>query len=158
MIDDFLDKFGGSKDPSYSFYGGEVELFYNDARHFYYILKDGEQVIQDGVTNAVHIIDKSEMLIPWAAKMTIEKLLRTVPTRDARINLSFDEFEKVAMEAKSAHRERLEDADREEDDRECVGRGVVLAYEQVGDERLRDKAAAEAVEREQCRQPQHDSS
>src|SRR6267378_3433379 len=110
MIDDFLDKFGGSKDPSYSFYGGEVELFYNDARNFYYILKDGEQVIQDGVTNAVHIIDKSEMLIPWAAKMTIEKLLRTVPTRDARINLSFDEFEKVAMEAKSAHRERLEDA------------------------------------------------
>ena len=45
--------------------------------------------------------------------------------------------------------ERLEEADREEDDRECLRGGAVLAGEEVGDERLRHEAATEAVEREQ---------
>jgi hypothetical protein len=46
--------------------------------------------------------------------------------------------------------ERLQDADREEHDRERLRRGVVLACEQIRDEGLRDEAAAEAVEREQA--------
>src|SRR5207249_10996407 len=53
-------------------------------------------------------------------------------------------------------RERLQDPDREEDERERVRRGAVLARKQVGDEGLRYEAAAEAVESEQSRQAQDD--
>ena len=52
--------------------------------------------------------------------------------------------------------ERLQEADREEDDRQRVRGGVVLAHEQVGDKRLRDEAAAEAVESEQRREAHDD--
>jgi hypothetical protein len=51
-------------------------------------------------------------------------------------------------------RERLQKTDREEDDGERLRRGPVFAREQIGDERLRHKAAAEAVEREQRGHPQ----
>jgi hypothetical protein len=45
--------------------------------------------------------------------------------------------------------ECLQDADREEDDRERLRRGVVFACEEIGDEGLGDEASAEAAEREQ---------
>ena len=54
--------------------------------------------------------------------------------------------------------ERLEEADREEEDGERLRRGVVLAGEEVGDEGLGDEAAAEAVEREQAAQPGDDAA
>src|SRR6266508_6601729 len=54
--------------------------------------------------------------------------------------------------------ERLQDPDREEEDRERLRRGVVLAREEIGDERLGDEAAAEAVEREQRREPRDDAA
>jgi len=44
----------------------------------------------------------------------------------------------------------------EEEERERLRGCVVLAHEQVGDEGLRDEAAAEAVERKESRQSQHD--
>ncbi len=49
-------------------------------------------------------------------------------------------------------RRRLENPDREEDDPERLGRSAVPAGEQVRDERLRDEAAAEAVQGEERRQ------
>ena len=54
--------------------------------------------------------------------------------------------------------ERLHDPDREEDDGERLRRGVELAREQVGDERLRHEAAPEAVEREQARETHDDAA
>ncbi len=115
-IDNFMKKFGGNSDVrSFSFYNGEVTLWYSDKEHCYFLVNAaGENEYQDGVTSICHIIDKSAMLIPWAAKMTVEKLLRTVPTLDCSdgkwVKLPRDQFEQLAMAAKSGHKERLEDA------------------------------------------------
>lgn len=111
-LDDFIEKFGRVSEE-YKFYGDEVTLRYYDDEHAYYLLgSDGSEEKQDGVTSVVHIIDKSEALIPWGVKMMYEKALRTIPgTRTAgAVVMSEQELEKWLLEAKSAHKEKLEEA------------------------------------------------
>jgi len=55
------------------------------------------------------------MLTPWAAKVAIQKLLRLMPTEMVegviRIKpLTFEEFTTIALEAKSAHKDKLDEA------------------------------------------------
>lgn len=118
-LSDFIDKFGGWTE-SYSFYDGEIELRYDSKDHVYLLVTPEGLVKQDGVTTVVHIIDKSDALVPWGCKMMYQKLLRTIPTQTMTgpeggerryiTPLSFEEFEKLAQEAKGAHKEKLEDA------------------------------------------------
>lgn len=114
-IDQLFNKFGGVTE-SYKFYNDEVELRYDPAAHVYLLVQDGELVPQDGVTTICHIIDKSSALIPWGCKMMAAKLLATVPVSvlptGERVvpQLAYGDFEKLVLEAKNAHKEKLEEA------------------------------------------------
>jgi hypothetical protein len=100
----------------YKFYNGEITIRFNKEEHCYYRVADlGNLIPLNGVTNTVGIIDKSFMLTPWAAKMAIQKLLRIMPTEmvDGIIrikHLTFEEFTVIALEAKGAHKEKLDEA------------------------------------------------
>lgn len=118
-LDSFFSRFeyGRSMTESFWFYNRTVELRFNTEEHVYYLVESlGNLTEQNGVTNTCHIINASEMLVPWAAKVTIAKLLRLVPTEtDAtgalRIKpITFEEFTTVALEAKSAHKDKLDEA------------------------------------------------
>ena len=106
----------GHVTEEYKFYGGEITLRFNVDEHRYYRVADlGNLIPVNGVTNTVGIIDKSMMLTPWAAKMAIQKLLRIMPTEMVegiiRIKaLTFEEFTVIALEAKGAHKEKLDEA------------------------------------------------
>jgi hypothetical protein len=117
-LDSFVERFAYSgMTEAYWFYNKTVELRYNVDEHKYYLVDPelGNLTQQNGVTNTVKIINASEMLIPWAAKVTIAKLLRLVPTETIegvlRIKpITFEEFTTIALEAKSAHKDKLEEA------------------------------------------------
>jgi hypothetical protein len=122
-LDVFLNKFGPKLSESYWFYQDTLELRFDKEAWTYYLVGElGELTPQYGVTSVIKIIDKSAMLVPWAAKMAIEKLLRTVPVQVISTGLddlsplsmvpamSLADFTRLALEAKAAHKERLEDA------------------------------------------------
>jgi hypothetical protein len=106
----------GHVSEEYKFYNGEATLRFNVDEHAYYRVEAlGNLVRLNGVTTVVGIIDKSFMLTPWAAKMAIQKLLRIMPTEMVegiiRIKaLTFEEFTVIALEAKGAHKEKLDEA------------------------------------------------
>lgn len=110
---------GSGTFESYYFYtrsANPIELRYNDTEHIYYRVDKGKLCPVDGVTNTVHIIDKSSMLMPWTAKVMAQKLLANIPiytTKDERQMVSampYQVFLTLLMDAKSAHKDRLEDA------------------------------------------------
>jgi hypothetical protein len=100
----------------YKFYGGTITLRFDKEEHCYYRVGElGNLIRLNGVTQTVGIIDKSFMLTPWAAKTAIQKLLRIMPTEMVegiiRIKpLTFEEFTVIALEAKGAHKEKLDEA------------------------------------------------
>jgi len=114
-LEGFIQKFAGVTEE-YTFYNGTVTLRFDKEEHRYYRLGTlGEMLPVDGVTNTCGIIDKSFMLVPWASKMAIQKMLRLIPTEMVegivRIKpLTFEEFTTLALEAKSAHKDKLEEA------------------------------------------------
>lgn len=93
------------------FYNGEEELaFDQQAWTWYRILKpkrDRQKL--DGVTNIVHIIDKSEALMPWAVKKALEKFCRLL-LKLGDTTLTEPMLIDLMKEAKKADREELEDA------------------------------------------------
>lgn len=101
----------------YKFYNDEVTLrYYGNPIHAYFEVVDGELKRKDGVTTVCHIIDKSAALVPWGCKMMYEKLMRIIPTQpdesgnEVLVPLSLEEFDHFATNAKSAHKEKLEEA------------------------------------------------
>ena len=90
-----------NKLEKFTFYNDEIVLEYDPIKHIY--LFNGDVV--PSVTEVVKIIDKSNILINWAVKITIEKLLASVS-----FPITEEELTEKALEAKKAHRERLEDA------------------------------------------------
>jgi hypothetical protein len=103
------------KEPTYEvlwFYKNTVCVLYDDEAHIYYKNK----VPQDSVTTVLKVYDKSDRLVPWAAKVAMEKLLRNLPvftTADGRQMISampYEVFLTLAMDAKSAHKDRLDEA------------------------------------------------
>jgi hypothetical protein len=106
----------GHVTEEYKFYGGDITLRFNVEEHRYYRVEAlGNLIPVNGVTNTVGIIDKSMMLTPWAAKMAVQKLLRIMPTEMVegiiRIKaLTFEEFTTIALQAKSAHKDKLDEA------------------------------------------------
>ena len=115
----FMDKFSPMTE-SFWFYGHTIEIQYNAVDHIYYRVDPelGNLIELYGVTNVLKIIDKSASLTPWAAKMTVEKLLRTIPLAETPDEfgsirlapMTLEEFTKLCMEAKDAHKERLDEA------------------------------------------------
>jgi hypothetical protein len=120
-IDNFIRKFSGYTDE-YRFYNDEVVLRYDKKNHVYLLLQeDGTLTPVDGVTDTVHIIDKSDSLVPWSAKMMAQKLFATVepfrvygtPEIEVACPLYFptrEQFERWVLDGKSAHSDHLEEA------------------------------------------------
>lgn len=80
---------------TFSLYNGEVDLFFNPAKHHY--RANGEYI--NGVTTALGIIDKPQLMY-WAVNMALEKVASAwFPDR------AFDEIyiQNVLREAKRAH-------------------------------------------------------
>lgn len=106
--------------PEYSFYGGSVKLVFDRASWKYYKVEtDGSRTAQYGVTSVLKIIDKSEVLIPWALKRAMLKLKKLlmekgyVANEDTLSigNILFEEvLDDIIAQAKKASREELEDA------------------------------------------------
>ena len=95
-----------------SFYNGEATLrFDRDNWHWYLIHADGARERLSGVTGVCGIIDKSLYLMPWACKMMYLKILHTMPAVDDHvIAIAWAEFDAILQKAKSAHKDRLEEA------------------------------------------------
>jgi hypothetical protein len=114
-IDSFITQFSGWTEE-YHFYNGEVTLRYDPKEHVYFLVNNGELEKLAGVTKTCGIIDKSEALVPWAAKMMAQKLFKTtstmtLPTGEKIVpQMTWPDYEKLVNEAKSAHKEKLEDA------------------------------------------------
>lgn len=88
-----------------SFYNGEVSVEYDSDKHVYYLVEGEVLRPVPSVTTIVKIIDKSQMLINWAVKLTVERLLSSIS-----FPIEENEFVKKVLAAKTAHRERLDDA------------------------------------------------
>lgn len=114
---DLINKFGGWTE-SYWFYENSdspIELRYDPKDHVYLLVTDtGELEAQNGVTNVCHIIDKSPALVPWGCKMMAQKFLSTIPpfynSEGEKYVFTYGELEKLILDAKAAHKEKLEDA------------------------------------------------
>lgn len=117
-VEEFVDTFG-SVSESYWFYDHTIELRF-DRKTWQYFRADkvddnGDLEKVDGVTHSCHIIDKSNALIPWACKKMAQKLFLTVPITITKsgtpaVIMKQEDFDKLVTEAKSAHKEILEDA------------------------------------------------
>jgi hypothetical protein len=114
----FMDTFTTSMEILW-FYNHTEEVRYNKEDHVYFRVDPdlGNLIELYGVTNVLKkAIDRSVMLVPWAAKMAIEKLLRTIPVVQDTSGVSWiapmtlTDFTKLALEAKGAHKEKLEEA------------------------------------------------
>ena len=111
----FIRRFGNMTEK-YTFFNGEVELRYNVKDHVYLLVTPHGLVAKDGVTSVCHVVDKSEVLIPWAVKMMAQKLIADIPKsvlptgEVVVLQQLLSDFEIEVQKAKSAHKEKLEDA------------------------------------------------
>jgi hypothetical protein len=114
-LENFIQRHGDVS-QEYRFYNGEIVLRFDKEEHIYYRVNElGNLTPVDGVTQTCSIIDKSHALVPWAAKMVVEKLLRIIPTETvdnviSLRHLTLEEFSRFALDAKGAHKEKLESA------------------------------------------------
>jgi hypothetical protein len=106
--------------PVYQFYNGSVTLVFDSQGWTYYKIEtDGSRTPQYGVTTVLKIINKSEVLIPWALKRAMEKLKRLLKEKGyieikdsvTFANLLFEEvLDDIISQAKKASQEEFEDA------------------------------------------------
>jgi hypothetical protein len=100
----------GNPRETYYFYNHSIKLEYDDKAHVY--LKDG--IPQDNVSSIVHILDKSEALINWACKQmymsAMDGLKFYINEATGELNVTVAEIETILLDAKNAHRRRLDEA------------------------------------------------
>jgi hypothetical protein len=111
-----VQKFGNVSEE-YRFYNGEIVLRFDKESWTYFLVNAelGNLEPQNGVTGITKIINISDRLVPWSAKVMAAKLLRLIPTEMVegviRIKpLTLEEFTVVVLEAKSAHKDKLDEA------------------------------------------------
>jgi hypothetical protein len=112
----FVKKFGNLTEE-YNFYNGEVTLRYDVKKHIYYLVTSTGLHPVESCSSVGHIIDKSAALVPWACKMMGQKLLDTIrleyigepPIASIR-QYPLGDFTQLVNSAKSAHKEKLDDA------------------------------------------------
>jgi len=115
-LEAFVQKFGGVTEE-YTFYNGTVTLRFDKESWTYFLVnaETGNLEPQNGVTGITKIINISDRLVPWSAKVMGAKMLRLIPTEivDGVIRikpLTFEEFTVIVLEAKSAHKDKLDEA------------------------------------------------
>ena len=106
---------GAALEGPIHFYNGEITLWFDRAKWKYYRLeKNGKYTPIGGVTTPVHIIDKSDVLTPWAAKMVVQKAIRLFEdarkAESERGSLLNFEYEEILRNAQTAPRDKLEEA------------------------------------------------
>jgi hypothetical protein len=113
---DFEAQFGASYE-TFTFYNGEVELKFDKVKHEYFRVdaETGELILLLSGSQVGHIVDKSMALVPWACKMMSQKIFATVPKTITKsgmeaVIMPYADFEKAIMAAKTAHKDKLEDA------------------------------------------------
>lgn len=101
----------------YLFYNKTVTLQFDPDKHVYYRNIDGGLVPVSGVTSVIKILDKSNYLIPWAAKRVAEKMGKLMPVYRPELetelyteSLPLSGFLDLCQKAKTAPRDILEDA------------------------------------------------
>lgn len=112
-LSDMIKRFGGVTE-SYWFYTNSdnpIELRYDPKDHVYLLVGPEGLEKLDGVTSVVHIIDKSNALVPWACKMMYQKALRTLPEPTDGIYVqTFAELDAWLHKSKDGHQDKLEEA------------------------------------------------
>ncbi len=63
----------------YKFYSESIILWFDPEKHVYYKQNKLDMTPVEGVTNIIHILDKSDALIPWACLMVYERAMSTIP-------------------------------------------------------------------------------
>lgn len=93
---------------SFSLYGGEVTLVYDDDPHLYWLESpDGERIPVPNVTDIVGKIDKSGALVPWA----VNECLRFIESHWPPDNVFSESLRRfVFKEARTAHSKIKESA------------------------------------------------
>jgi hypothetical protein len=94
-----------------------VELKFDKVKHEYFRVDPdtGELILLLSGSKVGHIVDKSMALVPWACKMMSQKIFATVPMTKTKsgveaVIMPYADFEKAVMAAKTAHKDKLEDA------------------------------------------------
>jgi hypothetical protein len=114
-LDSFMSRFG-RQTVDYKFYNGEVTLRFDKTPHEYFLVEDnGSLSLLKSVSKISHIVDKSQALIPWAVKVTTNKLLSLIPKTITKsgteaVVMTYSDFEEAVMKSKTAHKEKLDDA------------------------------------------------
>jgi hypothetical protein len=115
-LENFIQRHGDVS-QEYRFYNGEIVLRFDKESWTYFLVNAelGNLEPQNGVTGITKIINISDRLVPWSAKVMAAKLLRLIPTEmvegTIRIKpLTLEEFTVIVIECKSAHKDKLEDA------------------------------------------------
>lgn len=150
----FVQKFSGVTD-GYFFYNGTVELRFSVKDHIYYEVGPlGDLTPLDNVSSICHIIDKSMALVPWAAKMVAEKVIRTVPVVVDNEGCEWVEpitstdFFNLVMEAKTAPKDVLEDAgDVGHIAHKCIEESILFALANDPEKKVRSLVGVPAEPR-----------
>jgi hypothetical protein len=98
-------------DPHFTFYNGEVTIYFNIEDHEYYKLIDAEKVPVTGVTTALGVINKP-FLKQWAVKQALLVLRAGLltPAGALRTDLTVDRIAEIFEEARFAHKTALNNA------------------------------------------------
>jgi hypothetical protein len=110
-LDKFIKKYAGITE-SYWFFDNTIELKYDVKKHLYLLVKEDGFEELPSVSTICHIIDKSQILIPWGCKVMEQKLLTTLPKlgQSGRYEFTEEQLLKWIKEGKKAHKEHLQTA------------------------------------------------
>jgi hypothetical protein len=106
-LDDFVSKFSNYSDE-YHFYDNTITIVFDKKEHTYKLVQDDELREIPSVTTVCHIIDKSNVLVPWSCKMMAQQILDTVVSNG--LPQDYDEVERLVTKAKFAWKNKLEAA------------------------------------------------
>lgn len=77
------EQFGDAPVQSFSLYGGKVNLKYDDENHQYFTDGPHGRIIAPNASSIVGVMDKSNVLINWAVRLTIQSLEKSFGLTDA---------------------------------------------------------------------------
>jgi hypothetical protein len=104
---------------SHWFYNNTIELKFDKSSWSYFrVMPDGSLVKLNGVTNVVHIIDKSAPLMGWAVRKALERVKKlltdggfvSTPDKAAIAELFETTLDEILASAKKADKEELDAA------------------------------------------------
>jgi hypothetical protein len=97
--------------PSVSLYNNEVQIIFDPMAHKYTVrdvqVDNGVPFFPPSVTKILKVIDKSDALVPWGARMAHEKFLELIRPGWP---YSIEDIEHIGWAIRNAHKDALNDA------------------------------------------------